>query len=127
MCPVLLCSNIAKYNFLSNAVLPVVSLDFSNNPAVIGSDVNVSCSAVSYPQANPHTDYVLQHPDGLTVIHTHITPGVNGIIYEINRVTDEDAGEYDCHVFVNTFSSETRAYLTVSPFTTLPGTYKCKM
>lgn len=68
---------------------------------------------MSYPQANPNEDYILQHPDGLTVVHTHNTPDMDGIIYEINRITDEDAGEYDCHVYARSVSSETRAYLTV--------------
>ena len=67
---------------------------------------------MSYPPANPE-DYVLQHPDGLTVVHTHIAPCVDGIIYEIDKVADEDAGEYDCHVYVGSISSETRANLTV--------------
>ena len=74
---------------------------------------------MSYPPANPNEDYVLQRPDGLTVIHTHIAHGVDGVIYEINGVADEDAGEYDCHVYVSDISSETRANFTVSH-----GTFK---
>ena len=38
---------------------------------------------------------------------------MDGIIYEISRITDEDAGEYDCHVYASSISSETRANLTV--------------
>ena len=68
---------------------------------------------MSYPQANPNEDYVLQTPGGITVVHTHNTPDMDGIIYEISKIADEDAGKYDCHVYASSISSETRGYLTV--------------
>ena len=73
----------------------------------------MTCTAVSYPQADPETDYIIQHPSGLTLFHTHIAPGIDGVIHEIESVTDTDGGKYHCHVFANTISSEKEAHLTV--------------
>ena len=94
---------------------PQISLNFSSNHVRIGSSVNVTCTAVSYPLADPETDYIIQHPTGLAVVHTYIAPGMDGVIHEIERVTDEDGGEYNCHVILNNYiSSETEAHLTIS-------------
>ena len=96
---------------------PKISLTFSKNPVRIGSSVNVTCTAVSYPQANPHTDYVIQHPDGVTLTHTLIASGISGIIYEIDGAMDNDNGTYKCHVIIirmdRIMTSEIEGDLTV--------------
>ena len=67
---------------------------------MFSSSVNVTCTAVSYPQALPDTDYAIQHPAGTTLTHTHIAPGVDGVIYAIDSAVDSDIGIYECHVTV---------------------------
>ena len=78
----------------------------------------MTCTAVSYPQADPETDYIIQHPIGLSVVHTHIAPGLSGIIYEIGSAMDTDNGTYTCHVIVirmdRSVTNEREEYLTVT-------------
>lgn len=84
---------------------------------MIGSSVNVTCIAVSYPPANPHTStYAVQHPIGET--HNHTYTIMDGVIYEINNVVNNDNGTYKCHVIVNCtnmtmMAGETERVLTV--------------
>lgn len=72
---------------------------------------------MSYPQANPDTDYAIQHPAGTTLMHTHIAPGVDGVIYAIDSAVDDDNGTYECHVTVycmeRPMMSEVEEYLEV--------------
>ena len=84
--------------FFSITVYPEISLIFSSNPVRIGSSVNMTCTAVSYPQANPETDYIIQHPSGVTVTLT--TAGTSGVIYEIGGAVENDNGIYKCHVII---------------------------
>ena len=81
--------------FFSITVYPEISLIFSSNPVRIGSSVNITCTAVSYPQA---TDYIIQHPSGVTVTLT--TAGTSGVIYEIGGAVENDNGIYKCHVII---------------------------
>ena len=67
---------------------------------MFGSSVNVTCTAVSYPKANPDTDYGIQHPAGVTKDHHHITHEMDGIIYEIDSAANYDNGTYQCHLRV---------------------------
>ena len=60
----------------------------------------MTCTAVSYPQANPQTDYVIQHPDAVTLTHTLIASGTSGVFYEIDGAVDNDNGTYKCHVII---------------------------
>lgn len=60
----------------------------------------MTCTAVSYPQANPDTDYIIQHPFGITLTHTLTTPGEGGVIHEIGSAMDSDNGTYTCHVII---------------------------
>ena len=85
-------------HFFSITVYPEISLIFSSNPVMIGSSVNMTCTAVSYPQADPHTDYIIQHPSGVTVTLT--TAGTSGVIYEIGGAVKNDNGIYKCHVII---------------------------
>ena len=86
------------YAIIFFTVYPEISLTFSTNPVMISSTVNVTCTAVSYPQADPHTDYIIQHPSGVTVTLT--TAGTSGVIYEIGGAMDNDNGIYKCHVII---------------------------
>lgn len=70
---------------------------------IFGSSVNVTCTAVSYPKLDPNSDTDpdangIQHPLGITRDHQHITPEMDGIIYEIDSANDSDNGEYKCHL-----------------------------
>lgn len=65
---------------------------------MIGSSVNVTCTAVSYPQVNPQSDYIIQHPSGVTLTFT--TAGANSVIYEIGGAVDNDNGTFKCHVII---------------------------
>ena len=62
--------------------------------------MNVTCTAESYPPADQKKFYSLQHPVGITVVPTHLTTGVDGVIYEIPSANSSDSGEYDCVVIV---------------------------
>ena len=55
---------------------------------------------MSYPQADPEKDYIIQDPTGLPVVHSHIAPGLSGIIYEIGSAMETDNGTYTCHVII---------------------------
>ena len=62
--------------------------------------MNVTCTAESYPPADKLGFYSLQHPNGTTVVPTHLTTGVDGVIHEILSANSSDGGEYDCVVTV---------------------------
>lgn len=79
---------------------PVVSLTFSKPRVKAGESVNVTCTAESYPPADQKEFYSLQHPAGITVVPTHLTTGVDGVIHEIPSANSSDSGEYDCVVTV---------------------------
>ena len=81
-------------------MVPDVTLTFSNTMVKVGTSVNVTCTAQSYPPANLTSYYHLQHPSGVTVNAIHRTPGVDGVVHSIETVTSEDGGEYDCVVMV---------------------------
>lgn len=72
---------------------------------MFGSSVNVTCTAVSYPKFDPNPEADpdangIQHPLGVTKNHQHITPEMDGIIYEIDSAADNDSGLYKCHLTV---------------------------
>lgn len=92
---------------------PSVTVTFSRNPVMVGSSVNVTCSAVSYPPANPLGDavYIFHHLNKGTKAHTYATS--DAVIYEISSATEIDAGNYYCHVHVMTMSERGEAYLHV--------------
>ena len=94
-------------------VSPDVTVTFSSNPVMVGSSVNITCSAVSYPPATPHVDtiYILQHSNTETKHFTYATS--DAVIYEISSATDTDDGNYNCHVHVMTMSERGEAYLNV--------------
>ena len=101
-----------------HAVVPDVTLTFSNTMVKAGTSVNVTCTAQSYPPANLTSYYQLQHPSGVTVNAIYRTPEVDGVVHPIETVTSEDGGEYDCIVTVvvgsEQLQSDTiRASLTV--------------
>ena len=101
-----------------HAVVPDVTLTFSNTMVKVGTSVNVTCTAQSYPPANLTSYYQLQHPSGVTVNAIYRTPEVDGVVHPIETVTSEDGGEYDCIVTVvvgsEQLQSDTiRASLTV--------------
>ena len=62
--------------------------------------MNVTCTAESYPPADQKEFYKFQHPAGITVVPTHLTTGVDGVIHEIPSANSSDGGEYDCSVTV---------------------------
>lgn len=80
---------------------PVVNLAFSKPRVKAGESVNVTCTAESYPPADQKNFYHLNHPANKTVVPTHLTSGVNGVIYEIRSANRSDSGEYDCFVRVS--------------------------
>ena len=112
------CNNSPHNTCWKHAVVPEVTLTFSNTMVKAGTSINVTCTAQSYPPAIP-TDYQLQHSSGVTVNTTHRTPGGDGVVYPIETVTSEDGGEYECIVTVGSeqlqrLQSDTiRASLTV--------------
>lgn len=104
------------------AVVPVASLMFSKPSVQEGSSVNVTCTAKSYPPADQKEYYFLQHPRGVTLEPTHLSSGVDGVIYEISSANSNDGGEYSCLVsitelvddgFITIQSEIVQAYLLV--------------
>lgn len=88
-------------HFLSDTVRPEISLKFSSNPVVIGSSVNVTCTAKSYPKADPNiSKYVIEHPVHNALDDISRAPGEYGYIHEIQSASKEDNGTYACHVTV---------------------------
>lgn len=92
----------------------------------------MTCTAVSYPEANPDTDYIIQHPIGETLIHEHITSEMDGVIYAIESAVDSDSGTFQCHLTVycmedTPMMNETVKILTVTNETskTLHRMYSC--
>ena len=100
--------------FSFGTVAPNVTVTFSRNPVMVGSSVNVTCNAVSYPPATPFVDtvYIFHHPNEGTKQYTYASS--KAVIYEISSATKNDAGYYGCHVTVMTTMSEIgEAYLNV--------------
>ena len=80
-------------------VKPAIKLTFSNSNIEVGTSINVSCFAESYPPANSSLFYKIQHPIGETLSDIHdVVP--HGVFYSISSASCHDSGPYACHVKV---------------------------
>ena len=86
--------------FLLTLVKPKVEIRFTPPYYKKGSDINVTCSATSYPPANSTDHYNLQHPANERVDIVHFTNDEDGVVYMINGANEDDEGLYQCHVTV---------------------------
>ena len=67
--------------------------------ARLGSSVNVTCVAESYPPANTVGNYLMRHPRDKDVDRV-LLPGKNGVVHIISGASGNDSGEYECTVTV---------------------------
>ena len=84
------------------AVTPRVHLTTStyDNVAKSGSNINIVCTAESYPPADNISEYLMKHPHN-TSIEKELLSGMNGVVHKIITANkDRDAGKYECSVNV---------------------------
>ena len=83
-------------------VTPRVHLTTStyDNVAKSGSNINIVCTAESYPPADNVREYLMKHPHNTSIEHEPLL-GKDGVVHKIVAATkDRDAGKYECSVNV---------------------------
>ena len=83
-----------------HTVRPVAHLHISNEVVKLGSGVNITCTAESYPRANRSSNYLLKHPWNTSISQEELLSGKNGVVHTITAAKDIDEGEYECTVTV---------------------------
>ena len=86
--------------FFHHAVTPQVSLTISQPVAKLGSSVNISCTAKSFPPANDTSFFHLLSPQNRRLYPNQSASVGTGVEYHIAHVNKSHGGEYRCFVNV---------------------------